>query len=143
VSYGQVGGALIEHPAVETDDASLRVGFDRRLKPEFRSSRITSDAGLLAYRELDDALGLTDQAASVLSHGRRGKSRQQAIFAAEHAISVVRPGRKADFGRNNTGHPGNVGLAHYHAPAAIAPTIWSTTGRCGLTYVTVIQPSRT
>ena len=52
----------------------LRVAFDRRLKLEFHGARITSDAGLLAYRELDDVLGLTATAASVLAEGRRGRN---------------------------------------------------------------------
>src|SRR3954464_2816655 len=52
----------------------LRVTFDRPLKLEFHGTRITSDGGLLAYRELDDALGLTAMAASTLSEGRRGKN---------------------------------------------------------------------
>src|SRR2546423_2746749 len=63
-----------EHPAGESDNGALRVDFDRRLQLEFHGSRITSDAGLLAYRELDDALGLTDLAGGVLSDGRTGRN---------------------------------------------------------------------
>jgi hypothetical protein len=52
----------MKHPACESDDGALWVDFDHHLRLEFHGSRITSDAGLLAYRELDDALGLTDLA---------------------------------------------------------------------------------
>ena len=52
----------------------LRVAFDRRIKLEFHGARITSDGGLLAYRELDDVLGLTALAASVLGEGRSGRN---------------------------------------------------------------------
>ena len=64
----------MEHQAGEADDGALRVDFDRRLRLEFYGSRITSDAGILAHRELDDALGLTDLVGAVLSDGRHGKN---------------------------------------------------------------------
>jgi hypothetical protein len=58
----------------EAKEPPLRVAFDRRLKLEFHGTRITSDGGLLAYRELDDVFELTAMAASTLAEGRRGKN---------------------------------------------------------------------
>jgi Transposase DDE domain group 1 len=53
---------------------ALRLEFDRRLLLQFRGSTITSDAGLLPYRELDDAIGLTDTGAGTLADARTGKN---------------------------------------------------------------------
>ena len=57
----------------------MRVGFDSRLKLKFLSSQITTDAGLLAYRELDESLGLTAMSADVLTDLRQGSNKQHLL----------------------------------------------------------------
>ena len=69
------------HPAGEAETGDLRVDFDRRLRLEFHGSRITSDAGLLAFRELDDALGLTGMAGDALADSRTGRNSRHSLMA--------------------------------------------------------------
>jgi hypothetical protein len=57
----------------------LRVDFDAKLRLEFHGTTVTSDAGLLAYRELDDALGLTEIAEACLRDGRNGKNTRHGL----------------------------------------------------------------
>ena len=58
----------------EAESGPQRLQFDRSVKLAFHGSAISSDGGLLLYRELDDVLGLTDQAARVLADPRTGKN---------------------------------------------------------------------
>jgi Transposase DDE domain group 1 len=74
----------------EARELPLRPAFDRRIKLEFHGAKVTSDGGLLAYRELDDALGLTDMAITQLLDGGRGKN-------TRHKLSGLF--RQAMFGR--------------------------------------------
>ena len=67
------------NPAGELNDEALRLDFDRRLMLQFRGSVVTSDAGLLAYRELDDALGLSAMTSERLADARTGKNGHHAL----------------------------------------------------------------
>ncbi len=77
----------------ERGKGALRVVFDRSLKLEFHGSKVTSDAGLLAYRELDEALGLTTTARGFLKDCRIGSNTQHSMIGPAAAIGVQPPGR--------------------------------------------------
>ena len=64
----------MDHPEGAGLQRADRVDFDRRVRVEFRGAQISSDDGLLVMRELDDALGLSDLAATALRDTRRGKN---------------------------------------------------------------------
>ena len=69
----------MDHPegASETDD--VRLGFDRRVRLEFHGSKISSDGGLLLFRELDEVLGLHDIAGGLLRDTRTGHNRLHSL----------------------------------------------------------------
>ena len=61
---------------------ALRVDFDSQIRLEFHGANVTSDAGLLAYRELDEALGLTTQVEELGIHDpRTGQNTRHSVLA--------------------------------------------------------------
>src|SRR3990170_5987316 len=66
-----LGTIPMTNPMGESKNEPLRLDFD--------GSRVTSDAGLLAYRELNDALGLTGMVGDQLVDPRTGKNGQHAM----------------------------------------------------------------
>ena len=63
----------------EGGNGGLKVHFDARVRVEFHGAKVTSDAGLLAVRELDEALGLSRLAERMLTETRTGRNVQHEL----------------------------------------------------------------
>src|SRR6266436_3825647 len=85
-------------PTGEADKSALRLDFDRRVMLEFRGSAITSDAGLLPYRELDDALALTTTGGEILADTRTGKNGRHQSGRVQEKESLLIRGLKVPYG---------------------------------------------
>ncbi len=104
----------------ESNDGGLRLDFDRQATPQFQGSVVTSDAGLLACRELVDALRLsvlrsTGEArlddrrladSTPIGRVRRSDAGQQGLLRRSN---VAKSPRLAHECAENGGHPANVG----------------------------------
>ena len=81
----------------ERQNRPFHFSFNSSLKVDFQGSRITSDAGLLLVRELDERLGLSQLISNNLTNARRGKNTQlplpdmlrQSIYSRLAGISAA------------------------------------------------------
>ena len=96
-------------PLAQSTGRALRLDFDRRLVLRILSTAITSDAGVLAYRKLDDALGLSMSTGEVLKDVRSGKNGPHAL------VGLL---RQSEFGP----------LAGYKHVNDATQVIWGTSG---------------
>lgn len=65
----------------EARKEALRLGFDGSVRLEFRGATVSSDAGLLAYRDVDDTFALTATAGAALKDGRTGTNIRHSLTA--------------------------------------------------------------
>ena len=60
---------------------ALRVGFEGTIKLEFHGAKVSSDAGLFPYRDIDQAAQLTETGAAELFDFRSGTNIQHSTIA--------------------------------------------------------------
>ena len=89
----------------ESTNPRAKFRFDRRVRLEFHGATITSDAGLLACRELDDALGLTETTNECLQESRGGRNVQHRLVGLLRQSVYSRHGRLRGYQRSLNGWP--------------------------------------
>lgn len=65
----------------ETRKEALKLGFDGSMRLEFHGAMVSSEGGLLAYHDVDDALALTAIADAALTDGRTGGNIRHSLTA--------------------------------------------------------------
>src|SRR3954453_14856514 len=70
----------MEATSGEPQTAVLGLAFDRRVRLDFYGTKVTSAGGLLACRELDDALGLSETAGDILTDTRTGANGRHTLL---------------------------------------------------------------
>ena len=69
----------MDHREGADKTGDVRLDFDRRVRLEFHGSKISSNGGLLLFRELDEVLGLHDIAGGLLRDTRTGHNRLHSL----------------------------------------------------------------
>src|SRR5215467_10671441 len=74
LSGSSLGGG--HHPMGDAKSGPVRLWFNPQLRAEFHGATVTSDAGLLLARELDERLGLSTLIERHLADPRTGRNYQ-------------------------------------------------------------------
>ena len=64
----------------EKQNQPFQLSFNGSLKVDFQGSRVTSDAGLILVRELDERLGLGDLITQLLTDSRQRKRTRNCLW---------------------------------------------------------------
>ncbi len=69
----------MDHPKGAGETGDVRLRFDRRMRLDFHGSKISSDGGLLLFRELNEVISLHDIAGGLLRDTRTCHNRLHSL----------------------------------------------------------------
>jgi hypothetical protein len=75
-----ISGRKKGNPMGESKNKCFCVKFNKKLRINFKGAQVTSDGGLVAIREMDEKLGLTEIAEEYLKDSRHGKNIQHEMI---------------------------------------------------------------